>query len=137
MGNHFELDDRAFEAQLESCTLNPDYFTHEAHIRLAWIHLSSYGKEQAIENICKQLQNFVNVLGAGEKYNKTLTIAAIKMVHHFMQKSKAVHFKDFIADFPRLLYNFRELIEYHYATDIFNSPEAKEVYLAPDRNHFE
>lgn len=137
MANHFDLDDQLFELQFEACALNPDYFTHEAHIRLAWIHLSKYGKEQAIANICEQLFRFVNTLGAVEKYNKTLTVAAVKMVDHFMKKSKSSDFKAFIAEFPRLVYNFKELIEYHYSDAIFNSAAAKEVYQEPDLNDFE
>lgn len=132
MENHLEISDTAFEREFENGSFNPEWFTHEAHLRLAWIHIRKYGKKQAILNISEQLFNFVSLLGAQHKYNKTLTIAAIEIVSHFMQKSKTENFQDFIYEFPRLNSHFKDLIASHYKTDIFTSPEAKKVYLKPD-----
>lgn len=132
MEKHFNLTDLEFEDQFENCSLDPGLFSHEAHVRLAWIHIKKYGKEKAIQNICSQLIAFVNFLGAPGKYNKTLTVAAIKAVYHFMQKSGTENFQDFIAQFPRLKYNFKELMAAHYKTDIYNSEAAKKEFLVPD-----
>jgi hypothetical protein len=74
----------------------------------------------------------VEFLGVTDKYNTTLTIAAIKAVYHFMLKSESDNFKDFIDEFPRLKYNFRELMASHYELYIFNSDKAKKEYLEPD-----
>lgn len=132
MKTHFELDDHAFERQLEDCTLPAEVFTHEAHLRLAWIHINTYGIEKAIENIRLQLVSYVDALGARDKYNETLTVAAIRVVYHFMLQSKSKNFQDFITEFPRLKYNFKELIHSHYGVDIFSSTRAKQKYLEPD-----
>ncbi len=132
MQNHYQLSDNDFEAQFANANLDPAIFSHEAHLRLAWIHLNRYGLRQAEENICAQLVNFVNTIGAADKFNKTLTIAAIKAVHHFMQKSTSDNFADFIEEFPRLKYNFKELLGYHYGFDIFQSERARKEYLEPD-----
>jgi hypothetical protein len=129
---HFALSDEMFEQQFEYCQLDPSIFNHEAHLRLAWIHIKKYGLDNAIENICNQLLIYVNFLGARDKYNKTLTIAAIKAVNHFMNKSLPGNFNDFMQQFPRLKYNFKELIASHYTVDIFNSDIAKKEYLEPD-----
>ena len=132
MESHFELSDALFEQQFENCTLNPAVFNHEAHLRLAWIHVRKYGVGPAIENICRQLTAYVDALGARDKFNKTLTVAAVRAVHHFISKSDADNFRDFIQQFPRLRNNFRELIAFHYQTDIFNSEAAKKEYMEPD-----
>ena len=132
MTDHFALSDPDFEQQFATAELDPALFNHEAHLRLAWIHIRKYGEAQAITNICSQLINFVSRLGALSKYNKTLTIAAIKAVHHFIKKSNAVSFEEFIREFPRLKYNFRELIASHYSIDVFQSEQAKQDYLQPD-----
>jgi hypothetical protein len=132
MEKHSNLTDLEFEKQFKNCSLNPTLFSHEAHIRLAWIQVKKYGKEKAIQNICSQLASYVNFLGATGKYNITLTVAAVKAVYHFMQKSGAENFKDFIVQFPRLKYNFKELMAAHYKTDIFNSALAKKEFLMPD-----
>jgi len=76
--------------------------------------------------------NLSQSLNATDKYNKTLTIAAIKSVSHFIQKSKSENFQDFIQEFPRLKNNFKSLIAQHYQIDIFNSNKAKSEFLKPD-----
>jgi hypothetical protein len=132
MNSHFEINDELFETQFQNCELDPALFNHEAHLRLAWIHITKYGADKAIENITRQLFSFVVSLGAIDKYNKTLTVAAIKAVNHFICKSGTDNFYDFIQEFPRLRYNFRELMGFHYQVDIFNSEIAKQNYLEPD-----
>lgn len=132
MEPHFILNDAEFEQQFQDCTFDPKLFSHEAHLRLAWIHIRNYGIEQAIENIRYQLQNYTESLGARSKYNETVTVAAIRAVYHFMLKSTATDFPDFIAENPRLKNNFKELLAFHYRTDIFNAPGAKEIFLEPE-----
>ncbi len=132
MEKHFEFSDAEFEQQFITCALHPANFSHEAHLRLAWININKYGIEQAEQNICSQLQKFVEFVGAKDKYNLTLTIAAIKAVYHFWLKSNADNFKDFITEFPRLKYSFKELMASHYGFDIYNSDKAKTEYLEPD-----
>ncbi len=133
---HFNLSDSEFERSFESCSMKPDVFTHIAHLRLAYIHISRYGKERAIENIEAQLQQFVKFAGATNKYHKTLTIVAIHAVHYHMRKSKAEDFKDFLLEFPELKQDFKNLVNSHYSFDIFNSTEAKIRFLEPDLQPF-
>tara|TARA_R110002167_G_scaffold110831_7_gene281906 strand:- start:312 stop:725 length:414 start_codon:yes stop_codon:yes gene_type:complete len=134
---HFNLTDIEFINALEEGTLDPALFSHEAHLRLAWIQINNYGVENAIACISHQLSIYVAFLNASDKYNATLTVAAIRTVKHFMDKSKSSNFRDFITEFPRLKYNFKELIGLHYGFDIFNSVAAKNKYLEPDLLPFE
>lgn len=136
MEQHFILTDNEFETQFADTSLDPTLFSHEAHLRLAWIHISKYGETKAIDHITKQLQNFVQHLGVTDKYNETLTVAAIKAVKHFMQKEPLETFYDFITTHPRMKTDFKNIIEQHYGFDIFNSPKAKEMYLQPDLLEF-
>lgn len=132
MENHFYLSDSDFEHQFMSCELSPSDFTHEAHLRLAWINITKYGIKQAEKNIQNQLERFVKFVGAKDKYNMTLTLASVKVVYHFILKSESDNFKDFIAEFPRIKYNFKTLLNSHYGFDIYNSEKAKREYLEPD-----
>lgn len=129
---HFILKDDLFEEQFATGSLDPTLFSHEAHLRLAWIHISKYGEAKAISNISKQLQNFVRLVGAVDKYNDTLTVAAIKAVNHFMQKAPLASFHEFITAYPRLKTNFKNIIQQHYGFDIFDSAAARAAYVAPD-----
>jgi len=127
-----ELTDDLFEAQFKNGTLDPAVFDHEAHLRLAWIHITKYGVDAAMENISTQLYAFVTALGAKDKYNHTLTIAAVKAVGHFVSRSDQDNFAGFIQQFPRLKTDFKGLMRAHYGIDIFNSATAKQQWLEPD-----
>jgi hypothetical protein len=132
METHFELSDAQFAKLFAAGSLDSALFTHEAHLRLAWIHLKRDGLEEAIAQVSSQLLAYVTGLGARDKFNLTLTVAAVRVVDHFMRKSVAESFADFIAEFPRLKTHFKELLGFHYEVDIFSSLEAKERYLEPD-----
>jgi len=66
--------------------------------------------EKAIENVSQSIRNFDALHGDGSKFHTTLTVASIKTVNHFMQKSKSHQFADFIQEFPRLKTSFKELL---------------------------
>lgn len=130
--DHWSFSDKEFELQFENYTLKPGMFSHEAHIRLAYIHIKKYGLEQAETNMCVQIHGFANSLGGGDKFNKTVTVAAVKTVHHFMGKANSDNAKDFINEFPRLITNFKDLLSQHYGFNVFADKRAKKEYLEPD-----
>ena len=132
MESHVTLSDAEFENQFAVKTLHAELFTHEAHLRLAWIHIQKYGVESAIGNLTSQIKNYANSLGAADKYHETVTIAAIRAVYHFMLRSTDSNFNDFIRNNPRLRNNFKELLNAHYTTDIFHDEHAKKNYLEPE-----
>ncbi len=132
MEEHFKLSDADFEQNFIDCKLKPSNFTHVAHLRVAWININKYGIVKAEKEIQKQLINFAKSVDGLDKYNVTVTIAAIKAVYHFMLKSNSKEFRGFVAEFPRLKNNFKELMGCHYGLDIYNSAEAKSEFIEPD-----
>lgn len=126
------MNDLEFVNSFESGDFPPSLFDHEAHLRLAWVNLKQYGEVKAIENVCQSIKNFDALHGDGSKFHTTLTVASIKTVNHFIQKSKSHHFADFIQEFPRLKTSFKELLGQHYGFELLFDPKAKEVYVAPD-----
>ena len=132
MEEHCKLSDQDFLSHFQDCTLIPSWFTHSAHIRLAWIHIHIHGVDKAIEKISIQIKRFDLIHGVGTKYHETLTVASIKAVNHFIQKSESDNFPDFINEFPRLITNFKDLLDSHYGNDIYNSEVAKTKYIQPD-----
>lgn len=132
MEAHNRLTSHNFERQFETCIMHPHVFTHEAHLRLAYIHIAKYGLSTAIRNVPAQIKRYATSLGDAQKFNLTVSIAAVHAVAHFMQKSVADNFYDFIREFPRLKTHFKQLLEHHYGFDIFSSNEARDRYLEPD-----
>ena len=125
---HHLLTNDEFEEQFESCTLPECYFTHEAHLRLAYIHIKKHGVKQAIKNISRQIIAFDTKYGDGTKFNTRLTIASAKVVEFFMHKTSAKDFKGMLLEFPRLRSNFCEVLKEHYKLDFFKQ-EKEDEYL--------
>ncbi len=132
MNEQYQLSDLEFSAEFKNATLHPKLFNHEAHLRLAWIYIKRDGIDAAITQVCSQIINYATSLGAANKYNETVTIAAVRAVYHFYLKSKSDNFRNFIEEFPRLKNNFKELLAQHYDIDIFNSEVAKCSFLEPN-----
>jgi hypothetical protein len=132
MKSHYSLTDAQFERQFANAALDPAFFTHEAHLRLAWIHLDKYGLETAIENVAEQLKHYTKAVGAADKYNETVTIAAVYAVQHFKIRSACPDFATFLSENSRLKTNFKDLLNTHYQTNIFQSEHARTTFLAPE-----
>ena len=132
MKSHKSLSDEEFERNFEDQSLHPTLFSHEAHLRLAYIHVSRYGLEKAIENVNNQILGYVQKWNARDKYNRTLTTAAVQAVNHFMDRAPGMAFDELIQKFPKLLNQFKYLMECHYSIDIFESDLAKTEYIEPD-----
>ena len=129
---HGHLSDDSFIHLFESRALNPGLFTHEAHLRLAWIYIDRNGLERAEELVSSGIKKYVEHLGADDKYHHTLTIAAVKTVYHFYQKYNGLNFFDFIDEFPRIKEKFKSLIDAHYSSSILTSSNAKRIFVQPD-----
>ena len=132
MEKHWKLSEEEFEEKFSTCSFRPLWFTHEAHLRLAWMYVNKYGKEIAFEKYSEQLQAFANKYNAKGKYNATVTYASIQIMSRFIEKSEAYDFQDFINEFPELKSKFKGLLTTHYSSDIFTSKEAKKHILQPD-----
>lgn len=132
MKHHSQLSDKEFETLFEKAELPPSLFNHEAHLRLAWLYINKYGEEKAAAKTCKEIEQFDRLHGKGNKFNTTMSVAAIKIVHHFIKKSESKDFRMFIEEFPRLKTAFKALVDQHYAIDIFSNTEAKASFIEPD-----
>ncbi|NND08896.1 MAG: hypothetical protein HKN87_21195 [Saprospiraceae bacterium] len=130
--NHFALLHFDFEQQFMHRQLPAQDFIHLAHLRLACLRICRDGIEQALPKIPEHLEAYCEAKDAANKFNLTLTVAAIKTVYHIVLKSQAKDFAGFIAKYPQLHNNFKTLIGHHYGSDIFNSVEAKTRALEPD-----
>lgn len=132
MEKHYRFTDQQFEERFSTCRFPGNDFTHEAHIRLAWIHLHRYGIQKAIEHVTHQIKAFSESLEVSENYHHTVTTAAVYAVAHFYTRSESSTFETFIEEFPQLKTNFRALLSSHYSYDVVKSDQAKKEYQEPD-----
>ena len=132
MEAHYKLTDSLLLKEMEQGNLDPRLFTHEAHLRWGWLLLKEYGLDQAIFKACSQLKRYTANLGASDKYNETVTVAAIRAIQHFQLKHNSDSFTEFISKAPRLKTSFKELLGFHYSKDIFKLNSAKSTFITPD-----
>lgn len=136
MDTHRRLSDEDFVQRFADCTLPVELFSHEAHLRLAWIHVTRYGIDHARESVPAHLRAYVAHAGAESKYHHTVTIAGVEAVHHFISKGETTDFYDLIERYPKLVTDFKALINSHYSYDIFSSDAARWEYVEPDLVEF-
>lgn len=133
---HGAFSDGEFEQAFREGTFPPEAFSHEAHLRLAWLLLRRFGRDQALEQACDQIRAFTIRHGAFEKYHHTLTRAAVRLVWDGMQASQPRDFRGLLQACPTLTDGFRELLRTHYSDERLYSEQARTEYLEPDRNGF-
>lgn len=136
MNDHNQLTGTAFIERLNDCTLDPAMFTHEAHLRLGWIMVRMHGTERAGGLLCGMIARYARSPGMAEMFNRTITIASAHIIAHFLSRSRTADFATFIAQFPRLRNNFRELLDAHYSDRLHSGEDAAANFLEPDLQPF-
>ncbi|SDX29890.1 hypothetical protein SAMN05444411_104147 [Lutibacter oricola] len=121
------LSDRELLVQFENCSLPPEELTHEVMLKISWILIRKYGVKQAIvKNIELKQQFFIKAMNS-DKFNKTLTKAYTEILHHFMELSATPNnFDKVIREFPRLKFNFQNLVKTHYGYNILKEHRKEE-----------
>lgn len=97
---------------------------------MAYNHISNRVK-LVISNISEQLYRYISNLGAKDKFYKALRVADTKTGYHFMQRSLATYLHNFITEFQRLKYNFKNLIT-AYFDGYLQFSTCKIWFLEPD-----
>jgi prephenate dehydrogenase len=134
MKNQISENDRCFISRLESCHLEPGEFGHRAHIRAAYIYLclASLNDKRAAVRMKNSLPALENHQGAADStYHKTITIAWVQAVRHFMGISLSTRSANqFISLNPQLL--DKHLLLTHYSEKQLFSDLARTVFVEPD-----
>jgi hypothetical protein len=121
---------RAFEAGELPVAL----FTHENHVRMAWLYLSRLPFKTAKEKIILHLKNYVKVHGAEGKYHHTLTQAFIYLCYErIIMNEDWGQFKERNED---LFCNAKDVLRYYYSDELLYSAAARESYFQPDKKAF-
>ena len=79
-------------------------FPHQAHIRMAWIYLRTYGPSEGSVKICTGLRHLAVAHGAPGKYHETITLFWIKLVNHALESTPEIaDFHEFVEAHSYLL----------------------------------
>jgi hypothetical protein len=109
--HHLEYSDEEFEVLFKNRKLPPHLFSHDAHLRLAWIHIRKYGFKKAVNHICDQISAFDQTFGDGQKFNRTLTIQSMNIINERVKRSLKTDYAGFIAENRDLVTGFDKLVQ--------------------------
>lgn len=111
-------------------------FSHEAHVRLAFIHIVKYGREVARENLCNQIKEAAKRVGYHDKFHYTITCASVELLALNGVGSDLLEFAAFKAKYPQMLDNFKSILLSYYSEALLFSDSARRVFVAPDLQDF-
>jgi len=118
MNIQIKLTDNELLEQIKNCSLNPSLFSHEVLLRLTWILIRTYGLNIAILKNNEIKSNYYKNALKNDKFNITLTKAYTEILYHFMTQTSTNSFDKLLREFPRLKYNFKDLVKTHYGYNI-------------------
>ena len=123
--------DRRFRAAFESHRVPPSQFSHEAHVRLAYIYLAERDVESATRRMREALLDFIEHNGIPRsKFHETITRAWVLAVRHFMDRSSSSSSADFLSKNPELLDG--RIMFTHYSASVLFSSDARTSFVEPD-----
>ncbi|HEU5047483.1 MAG TPA: hypothetical protein VFT64_06535 [Rickettsiales bacterium] len=128
------MEHEFFLAAFEGCKISKAEWTHEAHVRMAWLYLKAYGDWTSalpiVRNGIKRLnQSHGNMNG----YHETITIVYLQLVAERLEDSETVlSWPEFMRKYPELLdYNSPAFLRY-YSRELIFSQQARQQFVAPD-----
>lgn len=126
------ISDNEFLVQFANQTLDPVYFDHKGHIRLAYLYLQRYDLESAISEISHGIQAYASSLGATDKFHITITDAITRIISSRLRTSNEQGFQFFIDANSDLLNDAIAVLCQYYSYDLLMSDDAKMRLVAPD-----
>ncbi|MEW6125961.1 MAG: hypothetical protein AB1757_02760 [Acidobacteriota bacterium] len=127
------MNDNEFIRQFEDCTLSPDHFHHQNHVRLAWLYLQKYDTLAAVARFSQGLKRYAASLGKATLYHETITFAYIFLIQERRARGGETTWQAF-AEHNRDLLDWQDnILKRFYRETTLKSDLAKQVFLFPDK----
>lgn len=131
------LTDEVFLSQIRRCTLPPEYFSHEGHLRLAWLlATTSSGASEASKQACLIIKKYASSLGAADKYHHTITEFLQRLVCDRQSRLQFTSWQSFLAANQDLILDCLSLLDQYYDNEVLFSDKAKSQYITPTKRGF-
>ncbi len=129
------MDDTALLAGFEDGTLPRSEWTHEAHVRVAYLYSTKKSSPDAIDCMRRGIQAYNVATGLRDSlergYHETITIAFMTLVLVARRSSPdAQSSVAFVRQHPELL--DKNVLGRFYSSEQLNSRRAKDEFVAPD-----
>lgn len=128
------MTNSAFLEAFDNCTLPAAAWTHEAHIRMAWLMLDRWQHDKALTAIRRGIIRYNDkVLKKHGGYHETITVVFTRLIAWGRMTLPVDHqFADFKAAFPLLFDNKLTALYRYYRRDTLMSDLARSRFIEPD-----
>lgn len=126
------MSDAALLAAFESCTLPKAEWTHEAHVRTAWIYLTTRSYDDALTALRTGIPKYNRSLGNKTGYHDTVTVAFARIIAARILASPDDDFPDFRERHSDLFAKSPSPLARYYSRERLASPEAVASFVEPD-----
>lgn len=130
------MDDQTLWEAFVGCTLTSDQWTHEAHVRTAFLHAQRYALDEAHlrlrAGIIRLNERHGLVETSTRGYFETLTRVWLVLVADARARSRATNSRELLERCPEL--QDRALPTRFYSKELLTSVRARAVFVTPDRS---
>jgi hypothetical protein len=143
------MGDDEFLRAFEACTFTRPEWTHEAHVRMAWLYLSRFPFVEALDRIRCGIRKLNAKIGQPDithraparpfyrgsngdpnGYHETITIAFARIIAGRLMPAES--YAEFRKRNPDLLDRKLPALMRHYSPALLRSPEARRAFVEPD-----
>jgi hypothetical protein len=137
------MTDDKFLAAFEAATITRKDWTHEAHVRMAWLYLTRLPLGQALQKVRSGIRKlnaeFVRQdslrcsppKGNSEGYHDTITVAFVRVIASRITTDE--DYPTFRDRHPDLFDRTLPALLCHYTKERLYSAEARKAFVEPDR----
>lgn len=123
------MTDAEFLAAFEACTVPRADWTHEAHVRMAWLYLTRFPFPDALHRIRTGIQRYNNSLG-GTGCHDTITVAYARVIASRLDRREG--YEAFRGRNPDLFDRIMAVLRTYYSEGRLKSDKAKAAFVEPD-----
>jgi hypothetical protein len=124
------MSDDEFLAAFESAAIPRPEWTHEAHVRMAWLYLSRLPFAEALHQVRTGIQKLNAKIGSPDGYHETITVAFVRLIASRMGDGKP--YAAFRECNPELFDRKLGALLRHYTKERLYSAEARLAFIEPD-----
>lgn len=127
------MTDDEFLRAFEQCELPRDRWTHEAHVRMAWLYLRQRPIEETVPIVREAIQRYNTSLGNTEGYHETINLAYLILIDRQIGRGAGEGtFAGFRERHPVLLDRTLVALLDYYSREVLFSAEARRTFVEPD-----
>lgn len=125
-------------AGFEQATLCRSQWHHRTHLVVAFWYLSHLEEAEAKQRICQGIRHYNQCQGIPNTpesgYHETLTLFWVGVIRHFLETAeRGCSRVDLVNQLLARYGHKKDLWRDYYSFDLLKSPEARRIWIEPDR----